>query len=142
MPNESKPPKPRTRVRKVMSGSTRTVQSEGPAQNLNSIMAKYQATGVHPPVRPNQPLYGDFTGPKDLHEMILRVDAAQAHFDALPAAVRKACHNDPVEFLEKFDEQDTELLVELGLVVEEVDDQAEQSPDPKPDDAPANPEPA
>jgi len=131
-------PPVRRRVQKAMNQENGAVQADASAVDINKIIARYHATGQHPPVTAQQPLYGDFTGPTDLHTHLNRVSAAQEHFKALPAAVRAACDNDPVVFLEKFENRDTALLEELGLVVL---DQAE-TPPPEPDPAPANPEPA
>jgi len=67
--------------------------------DINSIMAKYQKTGLVPGTD-RQPMYGDFAdlpSYMEAQEIILRADAA---FSALPAEVRRRFDNDPAEFVE------------------------------------------
>lgn len=81
-------------------------QSHRDSTDLRTIIDRYQANGQMPALNGSTPLYGDFSQAVDLHTQLNRTRTAQEHFDALPSAVRAACDNDPVLFLEMFNDQE------------------------------------
>lgn len=106
---------------KVFKSEKRADQSARATTNINSIIANYRENQTSPVLNRRQPLYGDFTEPQDLQLCLDRVKAAQEAFQQLPANVRKAASNDPVEFLEMVnDPEGLEYLESLGLEVNEV----------------------
>lgn len=85
--------------------------------NINTIMSKYQKTGLIEHVQKVQGAYGDFTSVQDYQLSLNQVIEAQEAFEALPAAVRKRFGNDPshlMSFLE--DPSNLDEAVKLGLV--------------------------
>lgn len=103
---------------------------EAKAADANVIMAQYRRNGTLPVVHNRIPLYGDFTGPQDLHTALERSQEALERFQELPASVRLSCDNDPVRFLEMFDDPDERVMLEdAGLVIS---GDAPSSPEPNP----------
>jgi len=112
---------PRKRVTVAEGGSHRVKQSQGNEQNVNTIMGRWIGQGIPPRMGPRQAMYGDFASAPDFHTAQNLVIEAREQFMDLPAKVRKACKNDPGEFLEMVqDPERREELVELGLVAEHV----------------------
>lgn len=100
-----------------------TPQGEAGAGDINKIIARYQANGTPMSVNQRQPLYGDFTNAEDLHSSMNRTQAAQEHFMTLPASVRAAAQNSPVEFLRMFeDPAEAQKLVDAGLELDTTED--------------------
>jgi len=113
----------------TMNGRSRANQADRDLVNINSIISRYIAGQPNVIVSSQEPLYGDFTGPLDLHTQLNRVNAANERFQALPSKVRQAAQNDPVRFLEMFeDPEQLAVLTEAGLVVGFPDDQASPPP--------------
>lgn len=108
-----------------------TKQSFGHEANINTIMSRYEKTGVIENLNTQEGQFGDFTNIQTYQESLNQIMLAQNMFDSLPAQVRKYFENDPVlfvEFAQNPENQDT--LVEMGL--------AERRPI-APDDASASP---
>lgn len=86
--------------------------------DINTIMARYNATGVMPQPwkSPPKPLWGDFSSvPEFQAAQQLLVDARDA-FLSLPAKVRARFHNDPAEVLAFVHDPDNlEEARKLGL---------------------------
>ena len=113
---------------KAMASGGGANQSDRNTTDINSIVANYHSTGLVSHVSSGNPLYGDFTGPMDLQDQMDRVHVARERFARLPAAIRKACGNDPVQFLAMAENPESlKTLTDLGLVVDAVHDQAEGS---------------
>jgi len=113
---------PRKRVRQIQDVGTRsrTRQSHKDECDINLIVKNHTQTGIYSHVNPRTPTYGDFTQAHDLQDALALVGEAGDAFDELPAAVRAACNNDPVQLLNALANQaDTMLLAELGLDVEQ-----------------------
>lgn len=68
--------------------------------DINSIMARYQTTGMWPaPV--GEPSYVDWTEmPTDLMDSMQRMHDAEKAFMTLPAVVRREFDNDPIAFVD------------------------------------------
>ncbi len=94
----------------------RTKQSFKDDCDVNLIVKRHASTGLWSHLNPTMPSYGDFSGVVELQDAIATVEAAELDFDALPAAVRAACNNDPVQFLMEVNDVDGVLaLAEAGL---------------------------
>lgn len=102
-------------------GASRTRQEFAEECDINTIMARYEATGVISHVDQRQPMYADLTQmPSDLQTAMTMLDAATESFMSLPASVRKEFDNDPYRFVEfaQF-EANAGRLREWGLMAPE-----------------------
>lgn len=107
--------RPRVKVQSHPVGETLTRLSEQKATDIREIMKKYKKTGVVSHINRRAPTYGDFSDATDLHTALLSVESAQAEFERLPSAVRKAADHSPVRLLEMLaSESERELLVQAG----------------------------
>ena len=80
-------------------GKTLTEQSHEKACNINSIMAKYQKTGLVTHINARQGQFIDATGP-DFERASMLVAEVHSEFNDLPSAVRDALDHDPQRYLE------------------------------------------
>lgn len=93
----------------------RTRQAHRDECDVNNIVKRLEQTGFLPEGR-GPGAFGDFTG-LEFQDMLTRVNAAQAAFDSLPAAIRTRFGNDPGELLDFMDDpSNREEAVKLGLV--------------------------
>lgn len=93
-----------------------THQSFAKETNINSIMARFEKTGLIEHLNQRQGQYGDFSDVPDYQSALGQVADAQKMFDDLPAKIRKLFNNQPLEFLEFAQNPDNYgQLVELGL---------------------------
>lgn len=100
---------------------TRTQQHFKEDCDINNVIRKYGQTGMWAHLDPREATYGDFSQETDLTAATQLVDQAQREFDALPAAVRALCQNDPVMLLHNLaNETSAAQLVAAGLPVEPV----------------------
>nr|QJB19063.1 MAG: internal scaffolding protein [Microvirus sp.] len=117
--------------------TTLTQQQFAAECDINTIVNNFLKSGEMPD-DVAKPQFGDFTQhPKDYHEALNLVLAAQEAFDALPAKIRTRFNNDAGEYVDFFNDPKNQAeAVELGLasalpVVESSDDhqrsQAEES---------------
>lgn len=128
--------RPHERVFHPKGGESRVKQSDRDASDINVIVRKWRATGVAP-VGARTPRYGDFSSGIDYHAALNHLNGAQGDFDALPAAVRKHCGNDPGNFLDMVENPERRAeLEELGLVPERVPGAPDKEPDPAPEPVP------
>lgn len=96
---------------------TSTKQSDRDKCDVNAIIARAKKGHVITHVRDTPGRYQDVTSVGDFRESMNKVVAAQAAFEALPAALRKRFHNDPEEFLGFVaDNGNYDEAVKLGLV--------------------------
>lgn len=101
----------------VVCGPGRTKQSFRDEVNVNSIVAKYKATGLVNHVRTNPGTYTDMSDARSYHESLNLVHNSQALFNALPSAIRTKFGNDPSQlmaFME--DKKNIPEAVKLGLL--------------------------
>jgi hypothetical protein len=69
--------------------------------DINTIMARYERTGVMPAINGAPQFYADFTEiPGDLMSTLERFDEAERAFMQLPAVVRREFENNPHHFVE------------------------------------------
>lgn len=98
-----------------------TDQSFKKAVDINTIVAKFNKTGILPQGRSN-PRFGDFSAVPKLEEAFDAVNAAKELFYDLPADLRKLLDNDPSK-LESWllNADNKELAIKYGLMEKEVD---------------------
>lgn len=121
------------RVQHRAGGRMMTKQADAAASDINAIVRRARQAGTLPPGRGVQGRYGDFTGVGSFHEALLKVEEAEMQFLELPARVRQACSNDVGEFLDKCqDEEQLEMLLELGLDPKRVPKPKEEEPPKEP----------
>jgi len=120
-------------VRKTFPKPTMTKQSFQDECNINSIMKKYEQTGLISHTKNVQGSYGDFTNVEDYHAAINRVHAAENAFMALPSQIRKKFNNDPAAMLAFLDDpSNRKEALELGLIAQEPSDIASEAKQSKP----------
>lgn len=93
-----------------------TEQTHANAANINSIMKKFNRTGVLPnPV--SEGVYGDFSTATDYHDAQNRILQAESQFMDLPSHVRTRFDNDPGKLFEFVNDPDNaEEGREMGLL--------------------------
>ncbi|AKI26938.1 internal scaffolding protein VP3 [Gokushovirinae Fen7875_21] len=67
--------------------------------DINTIVNRFGLTGELP-TGVRAPQYGDFTGLGDFRDALEAIQAADAAFMQMPAAVRYRFHNNPAEFVD------------------------------------------
>lgn len=117
-----------------------TKQSFKDECDINNIVRRFELTGQidHVNAAAAQGLYTDLPDGIDLQASLNIVAQAEAAFMALPAAARAEFNNDPVEFVEAFNnpsKEQQERFVALGLAT------ARPAPEAPPAPPPAPPEP-
>lgn len=94
-----------------------TKQSFREECDVNVVLAKYGVTpvGPHPGV---SPIFDDFSGTADFLAAQCKILDAEAHFAALPSAIRDRFKNNPAELLAFVgDPKNQDEAVKLGLAV-------------------------
>lgn len=98
------------------TGPGRTKQSFRDECDINTIMARYQATGELPNINQVAPEYLDATG-FDYQEHQNFIAGANSMFHALPSGIRARFGNSPAEFLDFCShEKNRPELTEMGLL--------------------------
>lgn len=125
-----KPYDDRVRLSITFPDETMAMQSFKEECDINTILAKYNKTGILEHVQKVQGSYGDFTNVQEYQLNLNQVIAAQDAFDALPAKIRERFANDPARLMTFLnDEKNLDEAVSLGLVEAPEPPQA-QSPSP------------
>lgn len=120
----------RIRVQVDCSKDGLTEQSHKKACDINTIIERYEKTGLAP-VTTRQALYGDVSGVEDYLTSMNKLISAQEKFDSLPSKVRAKFNNDPARFIEFCsDEKNIDEMIDLGLLarVESKKDTAGEKP--------------
>lgn len=108
---------------------SRTKQSFKDECDVNVVMRRFANNGQLPQTNPQTPTFGDFFNAPSYLDAQVHVLNAIADFEALPARVRKACNNDPAQFLTMVQDPDRkEELIELGLMERSVPPQLKAEP--------------
>lgn len=108
------------RVQVFFNEPSMTKQAFRDECNVNTIMAKYQRTGLLPHVDMHKGQYGDFTSVQDYQTSLNQVMAAQDMFNSLPSSVRARFFNDPAHFLHFVsDEANRDEMRSMGLLTPE-----------------------
>lgn len=99
--------------------------------DINTLMQKYEATGVINHINRMPPAYLDVTNVPDLQQAIHIMQAAERAFMTLPASVRKEFDNDPVRFVDYAqDPGNVDKMREWGLAAPAKPADAEIPPAP------------
>lgn len=138
MPTFRKPYGPPVKVQLASGQPSRAMQSFKDECDINNILRRYQKTGLISHVQRFQGKYSDLSSVPDYHQAMQIVLDANEAFDSLPSTVRKACNNDPVQFLQLVsDPEKRDQAVALGLMKKAEPDPAAAPPQTDPDPAPA-----
>lgn len=78
----------------------RAIQSEKDSTDINSILRRYDATGMISHVARGVPTYMDVSEVGDYRTAMEHLRATESFFMGLPAKVREKFGNDPVEFID------------------------------------------
>jgi len=112
-----------------------TKQSFKDECDINNIVKRFEATGIldHVNQAAAKGLYIDLPSGLDLQTGLDKIRQAEAAFMALPASARAEFNNDPVEFVEAFNnpsKEQQERFIELGLATRRETAPTEPSPQP------------
>lgn len=100
----------------VFSEPTRTMQSSREECDINSILARYQKTGVIEHLNRYQGNYGNFLSASDYQSSLNSVLSADSAFQSLPSSLRFRFNNDPAQFLSFVENPaNRDELVSMGL---------------------------
>lgn len=99
-------------------GETRTVQYFKDECDINTIMSKYQSTGVIEHLTKRQGGYGDVSAATCYQDALDIIERAEDEFSQLPSSIRSKLDNDPAKFLAWInDPANLDEMVELGLAI-------------------------
>ena len=130
------------RVMKAFNLPSRAKQSFRDECDINTIMSKYEKTGLIDHNARYRGQYADVTGALELQDALQVVEDANDAFDSLTAKIRKRFDNDPGQFLAFATNPDNkEALGEMGLMAPVEPRTVPVAPDPLPV-VPANANPA
>lgn len=106
----------------------RTKQEFLAESDINTIIARFQKTGVAP-ISTAGGQFGDFSEVTNYQDAMIKIQEAHEYFDALPAKTRAYFENDPEQLLLSLeDPTQTSKLVELGILEAKNDFGATTSP--------------
>lgn len=112
-----KPYDPSQREQITFKKPSKAKQSFMDECNINTIMSKYEKTGMIEHLARTEGQYGDFSEIHDYHSALDQIILAQDAFESLPAQVRARFSNDPGEFLLFFqDPRNADEARRLGLL--------------------------
>lgn len=107
----------RKRVQVHFTQPSLTKQSFAKDTNINSIMSRYEKTGLITHTQKNSASYGDFSETNSYQESLNQIMLAQNMFDSLPATIRKQFENEPILFLEFCENPDNkQKMIDMGLL--------------------------
>lgn len=107
---------PHIPVKMEITGPSLAKQSFRDECDINTIMAKYQKTGLIDHVNQFRGDYADLPSSMDYHEALSRQIEAKEAFESLPSGIRTKFDNDPGKFLAFVEDDNNEdELVEMGL---------------------------
>ncbi|AXH75967.1 MAG: internal scaffolding protein [Microviridae sp.] len=107
---------PRQRQSIAFPENGRTKQEFKNECDINTIMARFDKTGVLAFTNRFQPQYGDATGIEFQNSMEI-ISSGRSMFNELPSGIRARFKNDPALFLDfVHDERNVEEMREMGLL--------------------------
>ena len=118
---------PRIRVPAPVTGISMTEQHHKKSCDINSIVAKYQKTGLVDHINKHQAKYGDVSGYnyKTAQDLVAE---QKTIFYELPSQVRAEFENDPANYLDLMQtDEGLETLGEMLTPVEEPEEQLTQN---------------
>lgn len=111
--------------------------------DINTIMHKYQKTGLIDHNNSVEGRYGDFITSTDYHEAMNDILSIQEAFSTLPSSIRSRFKNDPAGFLDFTQNPDNiPEMRELGLMTPAEPLKSSEPSDPSIPDAPVVTPPA
>lgn len=111
-----------------------TVQADRDDADINKILKRIQSGGTLGRVNSKEPFFGDVSEFDGLADAIMKVNKANDLFSEYKAEVRERFDNDPVKFVEFFeDPNNLDEAIKLGLALPKVE--------VKPQDVPGTPAP-
>lgn len=116
----------------------RTVQSERKEADINSIIARFEKSGMVSLLNKSEPFYGDVSEFDGLQDAFIKVEEANKLFMGMSAEIRSRFGNDPVSMISFLaDPANRKEAEDLGMVVPPVVPKAEVSAPPA--SAPSSP---
>lgn len=107
---------PHVAVRMEITGTSRAKQSFRDECDINTIMAKYQKTGLITHVSKYGGQYGDLLNSVDYQTALNKTMEAGEAFQSLPSGIREKFENDPGQFLAFVEDPENEAeMIEMGL---------------------------
>lgn len=101
----------------VKCGPGKTKQSFSNSSNINTIVARYQKTGMMENVRKNPGVFADVSKIMDFQGMVAKIRFAQESFEQLPSGLRKRFSNDPAELIAFVsDDANIDEAIKLGII--------------------------
>lgn len=95
-----------------------TVQGDRDESDINKIIARFEKGGTSTRINAREPFYGDVSEIGDLAHCMQKVLAAEELFMTYEAKVRERFENDPVKFVEFFENSaNLPEAISLGLAV-------------------------
>lgn len=95
-----------------------TSQADREDADINKIVARFEKSAGAVRLNAREPFYGDVSELGDLADSIAKVKKAEDLFMTYNANVRERFDNDPVKFVEFFENPDnTQDAIDLGLAV-------------------------
>lgn len=114
---------------RVLTG--RTKQSFKEECDINSILKKFERTGVVPG-NAKTPKYGDFSEGTTYQEALNLVITAEQQFASLPARARERFQNDPAKFLDfATNASNADEMAKMGLIKPEAIERVEKAKESK-----------
>jgi len=132
---------PKTRLTLTFhQNSPYTKQSFKEECDINTIMSRYQSTGVLPELNTTAPQYLDVSAGIEFQQAMEYVAGAQTLFQELPSSIRNQFDNDPAAFLDFCgQEKNRPELAAMGLLKLEIAE-AILNPQPPQTNVPTAPE--
>lgn len=120
------------RIRTINEEPERTQQQYKDSCDVNTIMKRYEQTGVLTHVHAKEGRYSDLGEPKDLMDAMTRLHKAEDAFRTLPASLREKCQHQPAKFLEMLqDGSNDEELIKLGIKLPKPEKKSVENPPDK-----------
>jgi len=105
------------RVQTINNEPDMAQQQYKDSTDVNTIMNKYEKTGVVTHLAKSQGYFKELGEPEDLLDAKMRLIKAERAFDALPAEIRAQCDHNPANFLTMLkDPTKKELLTQYGIL--------------------------
>lgn len=108
--------KTKNRISLNFQKPSRTMQAPKAECDINTIMSKYQKTGLLTHVNEHQGQYADLGDSVDFQMANNHLIAANESFQSLPSSLRKKFDNDPAQFLDFVnDPKNIQEMQKMGL---------------------------
>lgn len=121
-------------------GEGMTEQSHKKSCDINTILRRFQKTGMLTHVNNMQGKYEDYPSSIDFQQMQNIIASAKSMFESIPSSVRTRFHNDPAEFLEfAQDPANRSEMLEMGFSEEHLPDIPEPVTPVEPEVPPVEP---